>query len=327
VKRRTRLIIKCTATAVIVASVVLSRIVSDDNVPEFGGGQAALFFAFAVASVTLFVFVLFDFDKWVDTVPPVPKRALRRPIGRATRRAGRGIARVLSYFGAALRWVAGGATAGFAWLWAWAVRVAAVALGALVWTLVRAGKGLTVLWAHIVRGGLRALVRYRAAMQWLWSRMAYGLARLGEGLTAVWAWLVRGGLRALVRYRAAMQWVWSRMGHALARLGEMLTLWWAWTARAGAWTLVRSGRGIRRAWLAAVGRGDEPTPRPIRRWYTATVDAAFGIPPDGTSVDVFGGRRAPGGPTDPSGAQRRAEHREEEKVGAASRADAHERNH
>lgn len=301
-KRRTRLIVKCTATAVIVASILLSRVISDGNVPEFGGGQAALFFAFAVASITLFVFVIADFDKWVDTVPPVPKRALRRPVGRATRKVGSAVAWALGYVRAALRW-----------LWAWTVRIAAVAFGALVWALARAGNGLTVLWTQIVRGGRRGLVRYRGAMHWLWSRMGHGLARLGEGLTVLWAWLVRGGVRGLVRYRAAMQWSWSRMGHAVARLGEVLTLVWAWTARAGGWTLVRGGRGVRRAWSSAVGRGDEPTPRPIRRWYTATVDAAFGIPPDGTSVDVFGGRRAP------------AERREDETVGAASGADAHER--
>jgi hypothetical protein len=302
VKRRTRLIIKCTATAVIIASVVLSRVISDGNVPEFGGGQAALFFVFAVASITLFVFMIADFDKWVDTVPPVPKRALRRPVGRATRRVGGAVAWVLGYACAALHW-----------LWAWTARIAAVLFGVFVWTLARAGNGVTVLSTQIVRGGRRGLVRYRVAMHWLWSRMGHGLARLGEGLTVLWAWLVRGGVRGLVHYRAAMNWLWSRMGHALARLGDVLSLVWARTTRAGAWTLVRSGRGIRRAWLAAVGRGDEPTPTPIRRWYTATVDAAFGIPPDGTSVDVFGGRRAP------------AERREEETVGAASGADAHER--
>jgi hypothetical protein len=312
VKRRTRLIIKCAATAVIVASIVISRVISDGNVPEFGGGQAALFFAFAVASVTLFVFMIADFDKWVDTVPPVPKRALRRPVGRATRRVGGAVAWVLAYLRAGMRWVVGRAAAGLAWLWAWTARIAAVLFGALVWTLARAGDGVTVLWTQIVRGGRRGLVRYRVTMHWLWSRMGHGLTRFGEGLTVLWAWLVRGGVRGLVRYRAALNWFWSRMGHGLARLGEVLTLVWAWVTRAGAWTLVRSGRGIRRAWLAAVGRGDEPTPRPIRRWYTATVDAAFGIPPDDTTVDVFGGRRAP------------AERREDETVGAASGADAHE---
>jgi hypothetical protein len=304
VKRRTRLIIKCTSIAVIVASVVLARVVSDGNVPEFGGGQAALFFAFAVASITLFVFVIADFDKWVDTVPPVPKRAVRRPVGRA-------IAWVLAYVRAALGWVARRTKAGLAWLWAWTVRIASVALGVLVWTLARVGEGVTVLWAQIVRGGRRALVRYRAGMHWLWSRAAHGVVRAGEGLTVLWAVMVRGGRRALVRYRAAMQWLWSRAGQALGRLGELVTVWWAVIARAGGWTFVRSGRGIRRAWLAAVGRGDEPTPRPIRRWYTATVDAAFGIPPDGTSVDVFGGRRSPV--------------REDEPVGVASQADGPER--
>jgi hypothetical protein len=313
VKRRTRLIVKCTATAVIVASVVLSRVISDGNVPEFGGGQAALFFAFAVASVTLFVFVIADFDKWVDTVPPVPKRALRRPVGRATRRVGGALAWVLAYVRAALGWVVRRATSALAWLWAGTVRIAAVALGASVWTLVRAGNGLTVVWTQIVHGGTWALVRYRSAMHWMWLRMGHGLARSGEGLAWLWAEVAHRGLRELVRYRAAMQWLWLRMAHALARLGEVLTVAWAGTARAGGWTLVRSRRGLRRAWLAAVGRGDEPTPRPIRRWYTATVDAAFGIPPDGTSVDVFGGRRAP------------AERREDETVGAVSRADAHER--
>jgi hypothetical protein len=68
-------------------------------------------------------------------------------------------------------------------------------------------------------------------------------------------------------------------------------------ARAGAWSLVLCGRGIKLLWWAAVGRGDEPTPKPIRRWYTATVDAAFGIPPDDASVDVFGGRAASHMPT------------------------------
>jgi len=93
-------------------------------------------------------------------------------------------------------------------------------------------------------------------------------------------------------------------------------------ARAGAWSLVWCGRGIKRLWWAAVGRGDEPTPKPIRRWYTATVDSAFGVPPDDASVDVFGGRAASHVPNAsepgraPTGA---AEHGE--KVDAVSRSD------
>jgi hypothetical protein len=315
VKRRTRLIIKCLATAVIVASVVLSRVISDGNVPEFGGGQAALFFTFAVASITLFVFVITDFDKWVDTVPPVPKRVVRRRVGGAARRINRVFAWAFAYVRAALAWLLRGATTGLAWLWTWIVRIAIAVFGTLVWVLARAGDGLTMLWAWIVRVGERALLQYRAAMHWMWSRMGHGLARLGDGLAALWAWIVGAGERALVGYRGAMQWLWPRMANALARLGAVLTLLWAWTAGAGGWLLVHSGRGIRRVWLATVGRGDEPTPTPIRRWYSATVDAAFGIPPDGTSVDVFGGRSAPP----------RAGHREEEKVGAASGGDARER--
>jgi hypothetical protein len=75
-----------------------------------------------------------------------------------------------------------------------------------------------------------------------------------------------------------------------------------------AWALGRCRFGFKRAWLAVAGRGDEPKPKPIRRWYTATVDAAFGIPPDGTSVDVFGGRVAPAG----------RESRTSETIGAAA---------
>ncbi len=77
-KRRTQLIVKVTACAVIVASAVLARLLSEDGVASFGAGQGALFFAFAMASLTLFVLVVFDFDKWVETVPPVPKRVHAR---------------------------------------------------------------------------------------------------------------------------------------------------------------------------------------------------------------------------------------------------------
>jgi len=109
-------------------------------------------------------------------------------------------------------------------------------------------------------------------------------------------------------------------------VGAALTVLGAAIARAGAWSLVRGGRGIKRLWWAAVGRGDEPTPKPIRRWYTATVDSAFGIPPDDASVDVFGGRAASHVPNAsehgraPTGAAAHGE-----KIGAVSRTDARER--
>ena len=63
-----------------------------------------------------------------------------------------------------------------------------------------------------------------------------------------------------------------------------------------------------------------------RRWYTATVDSAFGIPPDDASVDVFGGRAASHVPNAsepgraPTGAAAHGE-----KIGAVSRTDARER--
>jgi hypothetical protein len=153
------------------------------------------------------------------------------------------------------------------------------------------------LWVGIVRGGSWVLVRYRAVAGWFWSTIGHGLAwalvRAGEGLTYLWIGVVHGGFWVLVRYRAGAGRVWSWAGRALAHLGAMLTVSWNRIARAGAWSLDRCRAGIRWAWLAIVGRGDEPTPKPVRRWYTATFDAAFGIPPDDAKVDVFGGRVAP----------------------------------
>jgi hypothetical protein len=124
-----------------------------------------------------------------------------------------------------------------------------------------------------------------------------------------------------------MHWLWSTAGRlaarAFARVGAALAVLGAAIARAGAWSLVRGGRGIKRLWSAAVGRGDEPTPKPIRRWYTATVDSAFGIPPDDASVDVFGGRAASHVPnaSEPGRAPGRGDGHGE-KIGAGSRSDA-----
>jgi hypothetical protein len=341
VKRRTRLIVIITATAVVVASIVLARFLSGDgSVVEFGAGQAALFFAFAVASLILFAAVLMDFDKWVDTVPPVPKRAVRRWTGRGTRRIGRALGVVLAYYGAVMTWVwsrvgvtlswtIGGLGACITHLSAWLGRVGSAGLvryrdvvgwfwsnagRLLAWALGRSGAGLTVLWVGIVRGGERAVILYRAGASWLWPRAGHAVVRLGTGLTTAWAWLARVGQQALVRYRFVMQRVWSHLARAVAwtliHVGAGLTALFGWITRAGTWSIVRSRRGIKLLWLAAVGRGDEATPKPIRRWYTATVDAAFGIPPDDTTVDVFGGRQVP------------APRRENETVGAAGPSEA-----
>lgn len=336
-KRRTRLIIKLTATAVVIASVVLARLLSDDDdVANFGIGQAALFLAFGVSSIVLFAVVVTDFDRWTETVPPVPKRAVRRSVGRVTRRVRRAGAWALALFGfvmtwfwsrvgGALGWLVTRAARRLTWFWSWVARaegavLARVGLGlTLLWVWVLrgaswSGDGITVLWASAVRGGERALVAYRGAMQRFWTAVGRGLAwalvRSGEGLTVAWAWAVRGGVRALVRYRAGMQWLWSRAERAGrwagSRAAVVLGVVWTGAARGAAWTLSRCRSGLGRAWLAVAGRGDEPTPKPIRRWYTATVDAAFGIPPDDTSVDVFGGRVTPAG----------RERRESETVGA-----------
>ena len=115
-KRRTQLIVKITASVVIVASAVFARLLSEDGVASFGAGQAALFFAFAMASLTLFVVVVFDFDKWVETVPPVPKRIVRGVIGRGATRVGRGIGWMLAYYGAGMTWVWSRVGAALGWL-------------------------------------------------------------------------------------------------------------------------------------------------------------------------------------------------------------------
>lgn len=306
-KRRTRLIIKLTATAVVIASVVLARQISDSGVARFGIGQAALFFAFGISSIVLFAVVVTDFDQWTETVPPVPKRLVRRSIARVTRRMRRAGAWALAGFGAAMTWLwsrVGGAlgtaaarsTHGLTRFWSWVARAA----GAV---LTDVGTGLTVFWMWIVRGSLRSLVVYRAVMHRLWTPVGHGLAwaavRSGAGLTVAWAWVVRSGLRALVLYRAGMQFLWSIVARvarwAASHAATALRVLWTAVARGLAWMFRHSRSALRRAWLAVAGRGDEPTPKPIRRWSRATVDAAFGIPPDGTSVDVFGGRVAPPG--------------------------------
>jgi hypothetical protein len=307
VSRRTRLIIKLTATAVVIASVVLARLLSNDDVARFGFGQAMLFLVFGLASIVLFAVVVTDFDRWTETVPPVPKRVVRRSVGRVTTRVRRAGAWALALFGAVMTWFWSrvGAALGVAmsrvasrltWFWSWVAR----AEGAV---LANIGSGLTWFWASAVRDGTRALVAYRAVMHRVWTTVGHGVAwaavRTGEGLTVVWILAVRGGVRALVVYRAAMQWFWSTLAHAARRAAgrgaTALRVAWTGMARGGAWTFRWCRSALGRAWLAVAGRGDEPTPKPIRRWYTATVDAAFGIPPDETSVDVFGGRVAPPG--------------------------------
>ena len=308
---------------------VLARFLSDGDVARFGIGQAALFLAFGVSSIVLFALVVIDFDRWIETVPPVPKRVVRRFVGRVTRRVRRTGAWALAGFGAAMTWfwsrvgaalgfVVGHSVRGMTQFWSWVARAEAavlanVAAGLTVfwswiarggaWALTRSGAGLSVAWTWAVRTGVRALIVYRTVMHRLWTSVGHGFAwtvvRVGRGLTVAWAWAVHGGERGLVRYRAAMQWLWSTLARAVrwtaSRTATGLRVVWTGVARGLAWTFGRCRAGLRRAWLAVAGRGDEPTPKPIRRWYTATVDAAFGIPPDGASVDVFGGRVAPPG--------------------------------
>jgi hypothetical protein len=299
VSRGTRFTVTASAAIVMVASLTLVRVLSGDRGVS-AAVQAALFVTFAVAAFTLFVVVVVDFDRWVDTVSPVPKRVFRRWLGRTVRRVCRMVIRLLAFYGgiltrlwlrvgAATGWVLSHSAAAVAWLLASAGR-------ALAWVLARVGEGLTWLWVRLVRAGVWTLVRYRAVVQWLWTSagrvFAWVLARVGEGLTWLWVGLVRAGGWVLVRYRAGVQSLWTSVAWVLARAGEGLTWLWSSSARAGSWLAFRCGSGISRLWWAAVGGGDEAEKKPLRRMYTSAFDSAFGIPPEGASIDAVGRRRA-----------------------------------
>ena len=341
------------AAVVIVGSLVLARVLSlsSDRDGFLAVAQAGLFVLFAVAALTLFAAVVMDFDRWVDTVRPVPKRVARRWIGRCVRSICRVVAWVFALYGGLMTWiwstvgealggVIGRAGSALLWLWVWVGR-------SLSWVLGRSSVGLTSLWAWLVRAGEWLLVRYRvvAGLVWSWAgrALAWALDRSGVGLTSLWAWLVRAGEWLLVRYRVVAGLVWSWAGRALAwaldRSGVGLTLLWAWLVRAGTtalvlyrtvlrgvclavgrafvWVLARIGAALTwlwsfiartgvaflmlcrstsvRIWRAAVGREDAAKRKPLRGWYGAAVDSAFGIPPEGVTLDpvrLRRGRRA-----------------------------------
>jgi hypothetical protein len=297
------------AAVVIVASLVLARVLSlsSDRDGFLAVAQAGLFILFAVAALTLFAAVVMDFDRWVDTVRPVPKRVARRWVGRGVRRICRVIAWVLALYGALMTWTwstIGGALGGMIgragsallWLWVWVGR-------ALSWVLGRSGVGLTVVWAWLVRAGELVLVRYRvgAGRVWSWTgrALAWALDRSGQALTLVWARLVRAGTTALVVYRTVLHWVCLAVGRALvwvlARIGAALTWLWSFITRTGVAFLVFCRSTPVRLWRAAVGREDAAKRKPLRRWYGAAVDSAFGIPPEGVRLDpvrLRRGRRA-----------------------------------
>jgi hypothetical protein len=308
-RRRTRVIVTASAAVVTVASLVLARVLSlsSDRDGFLAVVQAGLFVLFAVAALTLFAAVVMDFDRWVDTVRPVPKRVARRWVGRGVRRICRVFAWVLALYGALMTWtwstigralggVIGRAASALLWLWVWLGR-------ALSWVLDRAGVGLTLLWAWLVRAGEWLLVRYRVGAGWVWSSAGQSLSRAldraGLGLTLLWAWLVRAATAALVLYRTALHGLWWAVGRAfvlvLARIGAALTSLWSFITRTGVAFLVFCRSTSVRLWRAAVGREDAAKRKPLRRWYGAAVDSAFGIPPEGVTRDpvrLRRGRRA-----------------------------------
>ncbi len=288
--RRLRRIIQVSAAVVIVASLVVARVLSieSDRVGVLGVAQAGLFVAFAIAALTLFATVVMDFDRWVDTVPPVPKRPVRRLVGRNARRISRLLALVLAWYGAvmswvwsttgeALGWVLSRWVAGVSSLSVWLARAgtrvfSAYRVGAhwvwsfvgrgFVWVLALVGEGLTWLWVSAVQVGAWVLVRYRAGAHWLWLSTGRGfvwvLGRVGDGLTWLWVSAVQVGAWVLVRYRAGARWLWLSAGRGfawvLARVGGGMTWLWVWVVRAGGsgWAAFRAG--MRWLWLSA-GRG------------------------------------------------------------------------
>jgi hypothetical protein len=265
-----------------VVSAALGWILSGNDATAFVAGRAASFAAFTLAAWVLFVAVVVDFDRWVESVRPYPKRVVRRWLARIARRVARVLAWALACYAAVMTW-----------LWSAAGR-------GLAWVLARAGEGLTLLWSWLVLVGAGVLVRYRATVGWLWSAagrgLAWVLARAGEALTWLWSALVLVGAGVVVRYRVAMGWLWSAAGRALAwllaRLGAVLTWLWSLIARAGAAFFVLCGLVIIRLWWSAFGREDDAPPTPLRRWYVSAVDSAFGIPPEEHSVNAVRGRRA-----------------------------------
>jgi hypothetical protein len=287
VSRRLRRIIQVSAAVVIVASLVVARVLSieSDRVGVLGVAQAGLFVAFAIAALTLFATVVMDFDRWVDTVPPVPKRPVRRLVGRNARRISRLLALVLAWYGAvmswvwsttgeALGWVLSRWVAGVSSLSVWLARAgtrvfSAYRVGAhwvwsfvgrgFVWVLALVGEGLTWLWVSAVQVGAWVLVRYRAGAHWLWLSTGRGfvwvLGRVGDGLTWLWVSAVQVGAWVLVRYRAGARWLWLSAGRGfawvLARVGGGMTWLWVWVVRAGGsgWAAFRAG--MRWLWLSA----------------------------------------------------------------------------
>ena len=297
------------AAVVIVGSLVLARVLSlsSDRDGFLAVAQAGLFVLFAVAALTLFAAVVMDFDRWVDTVRPVPKRVARRWIGRCVRSICRVVAWVFALYGGLMTWiwstvgealggVIGRAGSALLWLWVWVGR-------SLSWVLGRSSVGLTSLWAWLVRAGEWLLVRYRvvAGLVWSWASRAlsWALDRSGVGLTLLWARLVRAGTTALVLYRTVLRGVCLAVGRAfvwvLARIGAALTWLWSFIARTGVAFLMLCRSTSVRIWRAAVGREDAPKRKPLRGWYGAAVDSAFGIPPEGVTLDpvrLRRGRRA-----------------------------------
>jgi hypothetical protein len=328
VSRRTRRIIQVLAAVVIAASLVVARVLSveSDRVGVLGVAQAGLFVAFAIAALTLFATVVMDFDRWVDTVPPVPKRSVRRWVGRNARRISRLLALVLAWYGALMTWIwsttgealgwvlsrcVGGVSTlsvlsaragtwvfsayriGAHWVWSWTGR-------GFVWVLGRVGEGLTWLWVSAVQSGAWVLVRYRAVAGWLWSSAGRGFVwvfgRVGEGLTWLWVWVVRAAGSGWAGFRAGMRWLWVSAGRGfvwvLGRVGDGLTWFWAWLVRACSLLLARCGAAVRPLLRATIGGERVATSTPRRRWYASAMDSVLGIPPEGTSLDPDARRRA-----------------------------------
>jgi len=83
VKRRTLVVIEATTSALLVVSLAVVWMLPTHATGLLVEARGVAFGIFTLSAWTLLVAVLIDFDRWVGTVRPVPKRLVRRFVARA----------------------------------------------------------------------------------------------------------------------------------------------------------------------------------------------------------------------------------------------------
>jgi len=151
VKRRALVVIEATTSALLVVSLAVVWMLPTHATGLLVEARGVAFGIFTLSAWTLLVAVLIDFDRWVGTVRPVPKRLVRRFVARVARALGRAPGWMLACYGAAMTW-----------LWNAVLR-------ALAWALGGSGTALTRTWVWLTRAATWTLVRYRRALTWTWN--------------------------------------------------------------------------------------------------------------------------------------------------------------